>query len=189
MASPNSAFKRLVGALDKLEISFYVGGSVASALHGSPRATMDVDLVADIQPFHINGLCSELEKEFYIDAEMIREALRMGRSFNLIHYASSYKFDVFPAGDDVYAHVQFERVVRKPVSISGEEPFEVPVASAEDTILNKLAWYRAGGGVSERQLHDIRGIVEIQGDRLDREYMRRWAAHLKVDDLLQQAVP
>ena len=188
MASPNSAFRRLAEAFEKLKIPFYVVGSVASSVHGTCRATMDVDLVADVQPFHITALCAELDKEFYADPEMIGAALSMGRSFNLIHFASSYKFDIFPPGDDPYAQAQVERLVRKPVSITGEEPFQVPVASAEDTILNKLAWYRAGGGVSERQWHDIRGIVEIQGDRLDRDYMRRWAAHLQVEDLLAQAL-
>jgi hypothetical protein len=60
------------------------------------------------------------------------------------------------------------------------------VASAEDTILAKLIWYRAGGEQSERQWNDVRGIRSVQGARLDRTYMRQWARHLEVDDLLDR---
>lgn len=34
------------------------------------------------------------------------------------------------------------------------------VATAEDTILSKLAWYRLGGEVSDRQWNDILGILK-----------------------------
>jgi len=52
----------------------------------------------------------------------------------------------------------------------------------------KLARYRAGGEVSERQWNDVLGIAAVQRQRLDREYLRRWAAHLKVGDLLEAAL-
>ena len=64
----------------------------------------------------------------------------------------------------------------------------LPVATAEDTLLMKLAWYRAGGEVSERQWNDVRGIVAVQGERVDRGYVDRWAAYLKVADLADAAL-
>lgn len=64
-------------------------------------------------------------------------------------------------------------------------PVECAVASAEDTILRKLEWYRAGGETSQRQWEDVRGILRISGERLDLEYLRKWAKFLKVDDLLE----
>ena len=60
------------------------------------------------------------------------------------------------------------------------------VASAEDTILAKLEWYRLGGEQSERQWRDIRGVVQVQGDRLDYEYVSQQAAVLGVTDLWQK---
>ena len=182
------AFRLLVEALDRLQIPFYVVGSVASSAYGVIRTTNDVDLIAGIEPRHVASLVAKLGREFYADPDMIHEALRTGRAFNLIHYASSYKFDIFPIGPDPYQQIQFERVVRRPISLGGSEPFEVPLASAEDTLLSKLAWYRAGGEVSERQWSDIRGIVEVQRERLDRPYLTRWAAHLGVADLLDRAM-
>jgi hypothetical protein len=62
------------------------------------------------------------------------------------------------------------------------------VGTAEDTLLMKLVWYRSGGQVSERQWNDVRGIVAVQRQRLDREYLRRWAAYLKVADLVDAAL-
>jgi len=62
-------------------------------------------------------------------------------------------------------------------------------ASAEDTLLYKLVCYRTGGEQSERQWDDVRGIVMVQGAQLDQAYLRRWARHLGVSDLLERALP
>jgi hypothetical protein len=188
MSSPHAAFRRLVEVLDRLKIPFFVCGSVASSAHGVIRATQDVDLVAGVQLRHIAGLVAELGKEFYVDPDMIRQALGFERSFNLIHFASGYKFDIFPLGAGPYEQAQFERRAPTAVSLEGAERIEVALASAEDTLLSKLSWFRAGGEVSERQWNDIHGIVEIRGDQLDLEYLRRWAAHLHVEDLLERAL-
>jgi hypothetical protein len=186
MASPNAAFRRLVEVLDRLKIPFFVGGSVASSTYGVARATRDVDLVAGVEARHIAALVAELGKEFYIDPDVIGEALGAGRSFNLIHYATAYKFDIFPASDSAYVQAQFQRLSPTAVSLGGDEHIEVPLASAEDTLLSKLAWFRLGGEVSDQQWNDIRGIVEISRERLDRAYLRHWAAYLKVEDLLDR---
>ena len=71
-----------------------VGGSIASAIRGIPRLTNDIDLVAAITPAHIATFASRLGTTFYVDPETIREALQHNRSFNMIHLASGYKFDM-----------------------------------------------------------------------------------------------
>jgi len=58
----------------------------------------------------------------------------------------------------------------------------------EGTILNKLEWYRMGGEVSDRQWNDILGVLKVQGTHLDMAYLQRWAANLKVTDLLERAL-
>jgi hypothetical protein len=60
----------------------------------------------------------------------------------------------------------------------------VQVVSPEDAILSKLEW--AKESESERQLRDAAGVAATQGDRLDFEYLRKWAADLGVSDLLEK---
>jgi hypothetical protein len=160
-----------------------VGGSVASSSHGIPRSTNDIDIVADIRQEHISRFVSELAGAFYADPDTMHEALHHERSFNLIHFASGAKFDIFPVARNRYAEVQIERSV--PQKVPGLNIL-CPVASAEDTILAKLIWYRAGGEQSDQQWNDLRGVRSVQGSRLDRTYMQDWAQQLKVDDLLKR---
>jgi hypothetical protein len=52
----------------------------------------------------------------------------------------------------------------------------------------KLVWFRRGGEVSERQLNDVKGIVSVQRERLDPEYLWQWAEYLAVADLVDAAL-
>ena len=63
----------------------------------------------------------------------------------------------------------------------------VLVASAEDTVLAKLEWFRRGGETSERQWWDIVGVLRVN-PAVDTGYMKRWSAELGVADLLVQAL-
>ncbi|HTT60719.1 MAG TPA: hypothetical protein VMG35_02720 [Bryobacteraceae bacterium] len=181
------ALEEVIEALDRTAMRYMIGGSIASGVHGIYRTSLDVDLVADIHAGQIARLIHELGGAFYADAEIIHDALQAGRPFNLIHFASSYKFDVFPLSSDAFQQSQFARRQTQAIVIGGVT-LTVPVATAEDTILMKLAWYRSGGEVSERQWNDVLGIAAVQENRLDREYLRRWAAYLKVADLLAAAL-
>jgi len=75
LAEPIQITHRIGKEFEKLGIPYFVGGSLASSLHGIPRATNDADLVADIKYEHIPALMSALGEEFYIDGEMIHEAI------------------------------------------------------------------------------------------------------------------
>jgi hypothetical protein len=179
-----ATFRAVLEALDRLGIEYLVGGSVASSVYGIYRASMDVDLVAALAPWHAPLLAAELGAEFYVDVDMIVDALEANRSFNLIHYRSGDKFDVFPFRDgDAFMESQF---ARRQIVEQGELRF--PAASPEDIILSKLLWYRAGGSVSRQQWHDVLGVIAVQGDRLDVSYLRSWAARLGVAELLAEAL-
>ncbi|MGD0298916.1 MAG: hypothetical protein ABSE86_17555 [Bryobacteraceae bacterium] len=185
MKTQADGFRRILEVLDLLEIPYEVVGSLASSMHGIPRATMDVDLVADLRAGQIEDFVAALKADFYADAEMIKEALTRGRPFNLIHYASSFKFDIFPLQKDEFSQTQFGRRQFAQTTSLGD-PIECAVATAEDTILNKLRWYRTGGETSERQWNDLRGILQVSGARLDLAYLNTWAPRLGVADLLER---
>jgi hypothetical protein len=182
---PAAGLRLLLGVLDKLSIEYFVGGSVASSVYGYVRTTMDVDIIATIDDRHIEPLTALLSSEFYIDDHAIRQALARERPFNIIHNASMYKFDIFPLRHDAYYQIEFERRTPVETSLFGA-PIRFPLASAEDTILTKLAWYRAGGETSERQWTDVTGVWAVQQGRLDVEYLHHWAIELGVSDLLER---
>jgi hypothetical protein len=50
------ALTPLVDAFDQLGITYYIGGSVSSSLHGLARRTQDVDVIADIGPHQVRSL-------------------------------------------------------------------------------------------------------------------------------------
>lgn len=181
------AFQDLLAALDRLEIPFFAGGSVASSTHGLPRQTNDIDIVADVRSGRVDELCEALQPAFYCDVQTVRRAIESGRSFNVIHMRGAIKFDIFPVGQDAFAQSEMSRRRYTTTGITGLESIEFPVASAEDTILSKLVWFRRGGEISERQWHDILGVVRVQGSRLDRAYLDEWGAKLGVADLLHKA--
>jgi hypothetical protein len=177
---------QVADALDSLGVSYAIGGSFASAIHGVMRATMDADLVTDMVLSDAIPLVKALAGAFYADAETMREAIRHHSSFNLIHLATMFKVDVFVVKARAFDRSQ---LARRQLLLLSEEPERYAyVASAEDTILAKLEWYRLGGGVADRQWRDVLGVIMVQGERLDLVYLRTMAAQLAVSDLLEQAL-
>jgi len=134
--------------LERLDIPYAVGGSLASSLHGVMRSTLDVDIVADMRLEHISPLVEALSKEFYADDEMLRDAIERQSSFNLIHYETAFKVDIFIQKSRPFDQMQLERRQTSVIAIDPEQ--SVYVTSPEDTILAKLEWYRMGGEVSDR---------------------------------------
>ena len=175
----------IVEALEQLGVPYHIGGSVASSVYGLPRLTIDVDLVADLRLEHVKPLVKLLQAIYYIDEDMIRDAIRRRSSFNLIHQDTILKVDVFIPKSRLFDQEELNRVQTK-VLEGNDRPFYV--ASPEGTILNKLEWYRMGGEASDRQWNDILGVLKVQGTALDMDYLQRWAADLKVTDLLERAL-
>ena len=172
--------------LRRFGIPYHLGGSFASAIHGIPRQTQDVDLVVDLEPGRERELAQELSPQFYVDEQAISRAVAERSSFNAVHLPTGVKIDLFVKGDSAFDEAEFERSVV--ARLGDEAPRDVRVKSAEDTVLRKLLWFRLGGEVSDRQWQDVRGIVGVQADRLDVTYLRRWAGQLGILDLLERAL-
>ena len=173
-------------AFEQLGVPYAVSGSLASSLYGIMRSTLDVDIVADMRLEHIQLFVAALSKEFYADDEMMRDAIEHQSSFNLIHYETAFKVDVFIRKSRAFDQTQLER---RRLSVIATDPEQsVYVTSPEDIILSKLEWYRMGGEVSERQWRDILGVLKTRAGELDVDYLRKWAKELKVSDLLERAL-
>ena len=181
LADPLEVTLVLVKVLERLGIPYLVGGSLASSLHGIPRATQDVDLVLDLRLDQVEALVAKLKDGFYIDADMIREAIRHGSCCNIIHLPTMLKLDLFIQGSDPLAREEMAR--RQPYTLP-ELGHTLYLASPEDVVLQKLLWFELGAGVSERQWKDALGVVKVQASSLDLGYLRRWATRCGIADLL-----
>jgi hypothetical protein len=175
---------RFAAVLEGLGIEYALGGSLASSLQGEPRSTNDVDFAVRIEEHHVAPLVAALGPDFVVDEAGLRDAVRRRGSYQIYFLPFVLKIDVFVRGAEAFDRSEFARRV----SVRVGERGSLHAAAAEDNLLRKLLWFREGGGVSDRQWRDVLGILRVSGAGLDRAYLRQWAVHLGVTDLLDQAL-
>ena len=181
-----AALRPVTEAFDALGVPYYLGGSVASSAHGIARASLDADLVAALEPEHVDGFVKHLAAAYYIPEDRLRSAVATRSSCNLIHLATMFKIDVFVSKGRPFDQEAARRARPQAIDEAEDGPL-FPVASAEDVVLAKLEWFRLGGETSERQWWDVIGVLRVAED-VDRAYLRRWAAALSLTDLLERAL-
>ena len=187
MTPPDPVVLALILAriLERLGVRYCIGGSVASSVYGEVRTTLDVDVVADLDPEHIDSLVAAVESDFHVVDEAIHRAVRERSSFNLIHEETLVKADVYVPPDDPTHREQLVRSRR--VALRSEPGSEVELASPEDVVIHKLRWYEMGGRVSDRQWRYVLGVLKVQCESLDLAYLKRAAATLGLSELLARA--
>ncbi len=177
----------IVAVFEQLGILYHIGGSVASSVYGIPRATLDIDLVADIRPEQVRPFVKLLETSYDVDEDAVREPLRYQSSFNLLHLDTMIKVDVFIPKASAFDRQVFLRK-RQDTLDPTDQARLFYLASAEDMVLKKLLWYKAGGMVSDQQWKDVLGILKVQATALDLPYLNQWAGQLVIGDLLARAL-
>jgi len=189
MSSPDfrTILSSVISALEGLKIPYFLGGSVASSAMGLPRATLDIDIVADIPAVQAPHLADAFGGAFYVDQDQIAAAIERRSSFNIIHSGTAHKVDIFILKDRDYDREALSRR-RQVLLFEGEDSLRCYLASPEDIILSKLEWYKNGGRVSERQWLDVQGVMKVQGRRLDKAYLKKWAPTLRLSELLDSAL-
>src|SRR5215469_5772738 len=160
---------RIIGErLESAGIPFMLTGSFALGYYGKPRMTRDLDFVVALIVQQVEKLVSAFSRDFYIDEDAARDAVKSQRMFNLMHYASGVKVDLIVRKDSEYRQVEFER--RKQVELAGVSTW---ITSREDLILSKLVWARDAN--SDLQRRDVRTLLD---ESLDWSYLRGWAVKL-----------
>ncbi len=174
MSGAAAFLARVASALEKSGVPYMLAGSFASSHHGAPRATQDIDVVVDPT---FDSLARFLEAlkgdDVYFDADVAREEFKRRGQFNVIDGSTAWKVDVIFRKARPFSTEEMAR--RVPAKVLGVSVF---VATAEDTVLAKLEWARLGE--SERQLRDVRALLEAKGESLDRAYVERWLDDLGV---------
>jgi hypothetical protein len=178
---PKDFLARLVAKLNQVGMPFMVVGSLASGFHGTIRSTNDFDLVIAPSAEQLGQFLDCLGPDYYVSSAAAWQALAQRSMFNVVDFQAGWKADLIIRKDRPFDLAAF---CRRQVATVLET--SAPVGSAEDTILSKLEW--AKQSESERQLRDALGVVAIQRDNLDREYLSKWAQELGVADLLQNVL-
>lgn len=164
--------------LEKAHIPYMITGSIAMNYYATPRMTRDLDLIIELQKSDIPSLLKLFQKEFYIDEEMILEALKHEGVFNIIHNEWIIKVDFIIKKSSPYRQLEFSR--RKKVKI---EKFTFWIVSAEDLIISKLYW--AKESLSDFQLRDVRNLLE-DVEALDLKYIEEWVKKLALNKPYQK---
>lgn len=175
---------RVAAALEALGCAYFVGGSVASSLHGEPRATNDIDFVVAMSPHKVRAFADKLGPDFEVDTEMLRDAIVRTSCANIFYLPLVTKIDLFSLGTNPYDESELARRQKIRVREAGDELY---VKAPEDTVLRKLLWFRAGGEESVKQWRDVVEVLRVSSTAMDRDYLQRWAKELRVDDLLERA--
>lgn len=186
MDEPFLVLAQVASILEQRGINYVLVGSLASSMHGMYRSTADIDILADVKPDQVRPLLDALQDNFYVDEVAVRQAINRRGSFNAIHFDSVFKVDIFIPKADDFASQQLARRELRQISPDIEQ--KIYVATAEDTILAKLRWYREGQEVSDNQWSDVVGIIGAAGRPLDATYLCEWSEQLGVADLLERAM-
>jgi hypothetical protein len=165
-----------------LEIPHYITGGVAAATYGEPRTTRDLDMVIALSLDRLDTMVKRLENEgFYVPGV---EDLRSGRlqTLGITHQETIARADLMLAGSSSFEREQFSR--RRAIEIPSRGTLYL--ASPEDIILNKFLWREHSQ--SEKQWRDILGILKVQGQTLDLDYLTKQANTLNISTALGQAM-
>lgn len=160
---------KLAGALDEAGIPYAVGGAIALGVWSDPRGTHDVDLNLFVGP---DQLDAALDVLLAAGVEIDREAAHAADEEGdvLVGWYQGMRIDLFTPS------IPFSWEAQK-TSVRVAGPFgEASYLSAEATAVFKLLFFRS------KDLVDVEKLVAVQGEDLDRAYVRRWLVEMMGED-------
>jgi len=176
--------RTVIDALEEAEIDYLIGGAVGLWAWGEPRTTADFDVVIDLPTERIVALSEALRKrDFLVPPDVILDLLLSPADLpvNANHMATGLKAEMFllKSGDEL----RYSALHRRMLADMGPPLGEVYVHSPEDLILYKVLYYSLSQ--QTKHIRDISSIVKTIGDDLEIDYIRRWVAHLNLEEVWQ----
>lgn len=180
MTSELDVLKIIINRLESANIPYMLSGSVAANFYTIPRMTRDIDIVVQVQTPDAERIYSLFSGEFYVDKDMIRNAVIERSMFNIIHNEGVVKVDFIVRKDSEYRKLEFER--RRSILFEGSK---INIVSAEDLIISKLYW--AKDSMSEMQIRDVRNLLKTVSG-IDSGYMAKWINTLGLEDIYKEVI-
>lgn len=170
--------KLVVERLEQANIAYMISGSIAMNYYAQPRMTRDIDIVVELILDDVERVTALFMQDFYIDEEIVYNAIQNQSIFNIIHNDLLVKIDFIVRKNTPYRQTEFLR--RQQAKVNS---FKAWIVSVEDLLLSKLVW--AKESQSEMQLNDVRNII-TSVHNLDWTYVNNWATELAVTHLLNK---
>jgi hypothetical protein len=155
LPDPLAVALEMAELLERLHIPHLAAGSLASSFHGEPRSTNDVDFVVDLAPGRVPDLLAALGDRYYASADAMAEAVRAGGAFNLIHYATAVKVDLFVAGDDAFDAERLATRTRERIGTTDREVLAMDTANGATSSASSAC--REPGSTGTAWWHGQRG--------------------------------
>lgn len=175
---PYELLRKFVDVMDRLQVRYLVTGSVATITYGDPRFTNDIDIVVELGIEQVDAICTAFSApEYYCSRDAVEQAIRQRFQFNILHFASGMKIDVFIPTETEFDRCRFDRRVR----VAGTDNLDVWFASPEDVIIKKMASYKEGQ--SEKHIRDILGVLKVRAEKVDRDYIATWAERMQLTEI------
>jgi hypothetical protein len=150
-------------------VPYAIGGAIAYGFWGNPRGTRDLDVNVFL-PVDQAGpaLDALIEAGVRLDREgSLERGLERGDARG---YHGEVPIDIFFASIPLH-EAAAGRVVE--VTLLGAR---IRILSAEDLAVLKLLFFRG------KDIVDVERVVAVQGERLDRRYVRRWLVECVGED-------
>jgi hypothetical protein len=167
--------------LNRSGVTYYLTGSMASNYWGIPRTTHNLDFVVQLPMSVVPRIMQEFSGDFYMEEAAVRAAYQPPYQFNAIDTRSALKVDFWLPKPEPFDREMLRRRVQ--AELFGEPAW---ISTAEDVVLHKLVWNRISP--SDRQPGDVAGIVAVQAEALDKNYLRQWAQELKLTSELERVL-
>ncbi len=181
-------------ALAEVGISSYLGGSIASSIHGMQQSASDIDLVLLPQgreALAVGIALTSLQDEYLVEPEVVAHGLREGTSCSLIHVGTLMKIDL------IFPHTPgFDKAMQanvRPLLIDERYP-PFPLACALEMIVWKLARCAnelassSDRTINDAEWNDVLGMLKVQGTALDLAQLTSWTQILHAGTVLPQAL-
>lgn len=165
-----------VPRLEAAGVEYFATGGYAAILYGEPRLTTDLDVVVTLSRRDIARLHAAFDPaEYYVPPPevMLEEASRAKHGhFNIIHTPTFLRADVYIAGDDELEAWAMQH--RRRLDVDGG----LWVSPPEYVIAHKLTFRR--DGASDKHVRDVRAMLAVSGDLLDRALLAELVDRLGV---------